>query len=248
MHQSSSINFHVYHDQPDLPALILLHGAGGSYLSWPTQIRRMPGCRVYALDLPGHGGSPGMDEVTIPGYASSVMDWMRETGLNTAFLVGHSMGSAIALQIALEHPELVRGLCLLGSAARLRVHPAILGTAANPDTYHKAVELVIRWSFGSKADPKLQLLTARRMAETSREALHADFDACNRFDITSRVDQIISSHTADHRGGRPHDPAGWSAFSGCPYTRGAARDHPSGGSLCHAGSAPGGLVGDIRIH
>ena len=38
-------------------SVILVHGAGGTHLHWPTQIRRLPGYNVYALVLPGHGNS-----------------------------------------------------------------------------------------------------------------------------------------------------------------------------------------------
>ncbi|MCA9959366.1 MAG: alpha/beta fold hydrolase, partial [Anaerolineales bacterium] len=50
----------------DKPALLLVHGAGGTHLDWPAELRRLPNTAVYTLDLPGHGRSalPGYDTVT----------------------------------------------------------------------------------------------------------------------------------------------------------------------------------------
>jgi pimeloyl-ACP methyl ester carboxylesterase len=189
MPSAAGINYRVYHDQPYLPGLVLLHGAGGNGLSFPTQLRRLPGRRVYALELPGRGGSHPLPETSIPLFAGAIVNWMEEMDLHP-FLVGHSMGGAIALQIALDYPHLVGGLCLLGSAARLPVNPSILEDLSRPATAAAAVEKVIRWSFGPAADAKLQLLSARRMLETPPAVLQADFAACSQFDLSDRLDQI----------------------------------------------------------
>ncbi len=51
------------------PSLVLIHGAGGSHLDWPAELARLPGVTVLALDLPGHGRSPGPGRQSIDGYA-----------------------------------------------------------------------------------------------------------------------------------------------------------------------------------
>ena len=56
----------------DGPPVVLLHGAAGTHLSWPAQVRYLPGCRVYALDLPGHGKSGGEPCRSIEDYARRV--------------------------------------------------------------------------------------------------------------------------------------------------------------------------------
>jgi pimeloyl-ACP methyl ester carboxylesterase len=65
----------------DSPALILVHGAGGSRLHWPGELRRLPGATVYTLDLPGHGRSEGQGRDTIAGYAEAVVEFLDTLGV-----------------------------------------------------------------------------------------------------------------------------------------------------------------------
>jgi len=108
------------------PAVVCVHGAGGSHLNWPAEILRLPGAVVYALDLPGHGRSTGSGRQTVGEYVAMLVSLLDALNLPDAVIVGHSMGSAVALEMALAHPDRVRGLVLVGSGARLRVAPAIL--------------------------------------------------------------------------------------------------------------------------
>jgi pimeloyl-ACP methyl ester carboxylesterase len=151
----------------------------------------MAGTRIFALDLPGHGKSGGYGQQSIPAYARSVLDWLEAVDLHQAVFVGHSMGSAIALSLALDYPEHVFGLGLIGAGPRLRVHPEILQNSASERTFHSAVALVIRWSFSSQAPARLVELSARRMAETRPSVLHGDFLACEAFDVAERLAEII---------------------------------------------------------
>jgi pimeloyl-ACP methyl ester carboxylesterase len=172
------------------PALVLLHGAGGTHLYWPPEIRRLTGYSVYALDLPGHGRSPVDSSDSIRAYTVSVREWMESVGLKQAVVAGHSMGSAIALTLALEYPVYVLGLVLLGAGARLRVHPVILENLSSEDTYRAAIQLVHDWAFSDQAPARLVELAARRMADTPRKVLHGDFIACNEFDVMDRLEEI----------------------------------------------------------
>jgi pimeloyl-ACP methyl ester carboxylesterase len=171
-------------------ALVLVHGAGGSHLSWPPQLRRLPGLRVYALDLPGHGRSADAGQASIPAYAQALAAWLSACGLNRVILAGHSMGSAIALRLALDHPDRVDRLVLIGAGARLRVHPDLLQKSGDPATFLEAVSLVVEWSYAEQAPPDLVRLARRRLEETPPQVLQADFQACNGFDITDSLEQV----------------------------------------------------------
>jgi pimeloyl-ACP methyl ester carboxylesterase len=188
----SGLSFQLYDSQvlAVAPAVVLIHGAGGNHLYWPFNLRRLPGYRVYAPDLPGHGKSGGVGERTIGAYAGALVDWLQAVGLERVVLVGHSMGSAIALWLAVEKPELVAGLGLLGSSARLNVNPALMAGASQADTFMQTVETVIHWSFSPDAPADLTRLAARRMAEVSPGVLYDDFLACNAFDLTARLAEI----------------------------------------------------------
>lgn len=176
--------------ETDLP-VVLLHGAGGMHLTWPPEIRRIPGYRLYALDLPGHGKS---DEVgglqSIAAYAQRVQVWSEAIGLSRAVFVGHSMGGAIALEMALQFPEQVLGLGLIGTGARLRVHPDMLAAAATPTTFYKAIESIVSWSFSPQASPRLVELVGQRFGEVRPSVLHGDLIACDSFDASESLEKI----------------------------------------------------------
>jgi pimeloyl-ACP methyl ester carboxylesterase len=189
---AANIYFHLHEGSPEgqKPPVVLLHGAGGTRLYWPPEVRRLPGHRVYALDLPGHGKSTGYGVQTIPAYAQAIVEWLGAVGLHSAVFVGHSMGSAIALCLALDHTEHVLGLGLVGAGARLRVAPEILACAADPATLPSAVAIVASWSFSPQASPRLVELAAQRMGEARPSVLYGDFLACNAFNEMERISQI----------------------------------------------------------
>jgi pimeloyl-ACP methyl ester carboxylesterase len=192
MPATADLYYHLYQGNSEAhrPPVVLIHGAGGTHLYWPTEVRRLPGWRVYAPDLPGHGKSGGRGLQSIAAYSQAVLDWMSALGMHSAIFTGHSMGGAIALSLALDHPELAAGLILIGSGARLKVSPELLEKSASATTYQSAVELVIQWGFSQSSPARLKELAARRMLETRSSVLHADFLACNAFDETARIEKV----------------------------------------------------------
>ena len=189
---AADIYYHAYEggEEGERPPVVLIHGAGGTHLYWPSELRRLPGYRVFTLDLPGHGKSSGRGQQSIATYAHSVLNWMQAAGLHSAVFVGHSMGSAIAITLALKNPQHVLGLGLVGASARLNVNPTLLENSASPTTFHSVVETVVAWSFGPQTPSQLTELAARRMAETRPTVLHSDFLACNEFDETEHIAEI----------------------------------------------------------
>lgn len=177
-------------DLRDRPPVLLLHGAGGSHLSWPPQIRRLTGQRMYALDLPGHGKSDGIGMQDIGEYAKCVYEFMKAVRLSHVIVVGISMGSAIAMSLALAYRKRVIGLGLIGSGAKLRVAASTLENASNPSTYLPTIETVIENSYSTNVDPRVKELAVQQMAETRQAVLYGDFLACDEFDVMERVDKI----------------------------------------------------------
>ena len=170
--------------------MVLLHGAGGSHLSWPPQIRRLSGQRVFTLDLPGHGKSEGLGRQDIGEYGKAVFEFMKALRLASAVVVGFSMGSAIALSLALGYRKRVLGLALLGSGAKMRVATSTLELASNPSTFLPTVETVIENSYSPDVDPRVKELAVQQMAETRQAVLYSDFLACDAFDAMDRVNKI----------------------------------------------------------
>jgi pimeloyl-ACP methyl ester carboxylesterase len=102
------------------PAILLLHGSGVSARSWTFQLQDLGhALRVLAIDLPGHGESEPIDEVTLDGYASTARGFLDALGTGPVLVVGHSLGGAVAQVLAARHPQMVRGLVLLSTCAQL---------------------------------------------------------------------------------------------------------------------------------
>lgn len=175
---------------PGRPPLVLIHGAGGSRLFWPPQLRRLPGITVYALDLPGHGRSPGASRDRIEAYVEDLLGWMEALRLPGCVLAGHSMGSAVALMTALVRPAAAAGLVLVGGGGRLRVHPRILELVAKAATHKRAVDLIVEAAYGPRTKPRLIEAGRRRMLEVRSEVLAGDLRACDAFDVLDRLGEI----------------------------------------------------------
>ncbi len=170
--------------------IVLVHGAGGTCLHWPPQVRRLPGFRTLAVDLPGHGRTEGVGEQEIAAYAHRLAAWADSVGFSQALWVGHSMGGAIVLTLALTHPEKVRALGLVATGARLPVNPRLLESTAHAETFPLAVETIMKWAFSPAAPDRLRELATRRMQEIRHTVVHNDFAACDRFDVSSRLGDI----------------------------------------------------------
>jgi len=173
---------------PSAPTLVLLHGAGGSHLHWPAELRRLPGVTVYALDLPGHGRSDGPGCDSVAAYVAALIGFLDATATERAVLVGHSMGGAISQMTALTHPGRVAGLVLVGTGARLRVAPAILDGIL--DNFDAAIDLVTRFAWAKDAPQELTRRGRQMMAQTPPDVIHGDFAACDAFDVMQRLGEI----------------------------------------------------------
>jgi pyruvate dehydrogenase E2 component (dihydrolipoamide acetyltransferase) len=99
-------------------AVIFIHGFGGDLDNWLFNIDGLgENATVYALDLPGHGQSTKkLDNPGLAALAASLAAFMDKLGLAGAHLVGHSMGGAVAMQLAADSPEKVKSLTLICSA------------------------------------------------------------------------------------------------------------------------------------
>lgn len=183
---------------PRGPAIVFLHGAGANHTIWLAQMKALRDrAWVVVPDLPGHGRSAAIPGLSIDEYAGALIPFLEEMarqipeGLRRdVFLAGHSMGGAIALSIALRRPDLVAGLVLIGSGAKLRVSPELLqGLVESPS---ETQALIARWSFAPDADPGLVLRTMKDLVGTPAARTLADFRACDAFDLRERLGEITA--------------------------------------------------------
>lgn len=172
------------------PPVVLVHGAGGSHLDWPAELRRLPGARVIALDLPGHGKSSGAGCDDTRAYAEAVIGLMDALGVVRAVVAGHSMGGAVALQMALGWPERVAGLVLLGTGSKLPVAPGLPERAVSET--EATIEWIVARSWGTDASEDMRRRNRERLMATAPDVLRRDFLACQAFDVRGQLGQIAA--------------------------------------------------------
>ena len=153
------------------------------------QIRRNRhgGCGVLAPDLPGHGRSEGEPLESIGAMADFSAALIDASGARTATIIGHSMGSLIALETAARHPQKVAALGLIATAAAMPVSPDLLKAAEANDP--AAIDMVSIWGLGFAAGlggslaPGLWMYSgAQRVLQQCRPGvLFSDLSACNAY-------------------------------------------------------------------
>lgn len=168
-------------------AVLFVHGAGGSHLRWALQVADLG--REYlamAVDLPGHGMSGGLPSDQIARYSEFIYAFSERILGFPFFLAGHSMGGAVALDFALNYPERLAGLVLMGTGSRLRVQPAILEAFKSGNPPGNMPVFMYR-----PGTPEDALKAAgEEIKRTDPSVFYSDFTACDRFDVSGRLGEI----------------------------------------------------------
>ena len=180
--------------------VLMIHGAGGSHLDWPAELRRMPEANAIIPDLPGHGRSEAPGHKTVGAYAADMVALLNALELQNVIVLGFSMGGAIAQMLALYHRQRISGMILIATAAKMPVDPALLA-ALNTD-YEKAIPTLIERQWSQSADEQMKRLSLRRLREVDPDVLRGDYQAVNAFDNRDRLSQLqiptlIIAGTAD---------------------------------------------------
>jgi pimeloyl-ACP methyl ester carboxylesterase len=165
---------------------LFVHGAGMDHSVWPLQARHFAyrGWNALAVDLPGHGRSGGELLESIEAMAHWLARLVEALPAERTALVGHSMGALVCLELAARRPELVSSLALLGAAAAMPVHPALLEAAGEQDLL--APEMICDWGFGPTGHvgghraPGSWMLghALRLLRQAAGRRLHTDLAAC----------------------------------------------------------------------
>ena len=169
--------------------LLFIHGAGGGQFTWVYQkVFFEKQFNPIIIELPGHGESGAEGEKEIGKYAEQVFDFLKILNLMKVFLIGHSMGGAIVQTLALRHPEVIKGIVLVGTGVRLRVLPMVLNGLK--DNFEETVPKIVQFAYSRKVPKDLLERGIAEMLRCRPEVLYGDFLACDRFDLMSEVEKI----------------------------------------------------------
>lgn len=170
--------------------IVFIHGSMGNHVSWEFQKQLSEKYRLVLLDLPGHGESDPLDEEnSVKLYADYVAEFVRGLGIEKMVVVGHSLGGAICIQLALDYPDLLRAIVLVGTGAKLGVLPTIL--EALRTNFEESIELAIGgMAFAENANPELIEMAKNECLKCKQQVGYSDFAACNNFDVRERISEI----------------------------------------------------------
>lgn len=178
---------------PEQPTIVFIHGAQNDHSVWALQSRYLAhhGYNVLALDLPGHGRSQGAALATVEQMADWLLALLDAANIASAMLIGHSMGSLIALECAYRAPTRVSKLALLGTAYPMKVSDVLLNAAKNEENI--AIDMVNIWSHANQVHqpscpaPGFSVSggSRRLMQRISQinpsHVFYTDFFACNAY-------------------------------------------------------------------
>jgi pimeloyl-ACP methyl ester carboxylesterase len=171
------------------PTILFLHGAANDHSVWQLQARYFAyhGHNAIAVDLPGHGKSEGKPKESIAELARWVVAFLDNATIESATLVGHSMGSLIALETAIQAPVRVAKLVLVGASVPMPVSDVLLNAAKDdPET---AYDMLNIWGHGPVAklgkspSPGMALLGnyRRLLAQSPPGLLYRDLKNCAEY-------------------------------------------------------------------
>lgn len=183
------------------PAIAFVHGAGMDHTVWTPLARYFArhGYNVVNPDLPAHGRSRGAALTGVHDMAEWLVSLLGRLEQVRVDLVGHSMGSLVALDVAANHPERIRKLALLGTSVTMPVAPKLL--AAAQEDRPEAIAMANTWShsgaLGGAENPGMwNLGVGARLIERARAGVfHADLAACNDFSNGGELAAAISVPT-----------------------------------------------------
>ena len=181
--------------------IIFIHGSGNTGVVWEHQTDHF--LDAEAPNLPGHL-SEGEACSSVEAYVEWLHGYVTKRGYDQPVLAGHSLGGAIVLQYALQHPDEVGGLILIGTGAKLRVAPHVLAAIEkgiqDPDSWIAeflepqlrliADTVVDMATMGAGMDESLRQRMLSEAAAVGAKVQVNDFLCCDRFNVMERLSEI----------------------------------------------------------
>jgi len=170
--------------------VILLHGAGGSLMGWPSNLRRLPGQRIFALDLPGHGHSAAPACRTMRCLVRRLHQFVSGMGFYHVVLIGYSLGGAVALSYASAYPEQVAGLITISCGDQFEMPQELLGKLRKPADTRKAVEIFNKAAFHPAFPQAERRAILAPISKIDSDVLLADFSNAADFCFSAQLTML----------------------------------------------------------
>ncbi len=175
--------------KPKQKTIVFVHGAGMDHTVWVLFNRFFArlGYNTVAVDLPGHGKSSGKALVSIEQWADWLEVFLDKTGIRQTTLIGHSMGTLIAIEAASRQLDKISNLILLGTACPMLVGEPLLSAAR--ENKRAAIDMIMLYGhaycsqLGGNPVAGVNIVnSSMRLLERSLDGrLYCDLNACNEY-------------------------------------------------------------------
>ena len=173
----------------DKNPIVFIHGTGMDHTVWTlfTRYYQRKNRDVLSIDLPGHGKSESPLLKTIESFSAAVIDYLDAKEINKFSIVGHSMGSLIALEMASVIPDRVNVLTMVGTAFPMAVSETLLKLAKANDSEAINILTFMGYSMdariGNNKNPGIWMTesTRRLMQRSRKDVIYNDLCACANF-------------------------------------------------------------------
>lgn len=174
-------------------SLFFIHGSGGNHSVWSHQYGRLhKKYNIIAINLPGHGHSGGGGEADVGDYCFWVKKLLAILDLKRAVLVGHSLGAANSLRFAINYPQEIAGIVLVGGGMKMPVNSFFLELLKKnpPELPEEVIDLICKFSLAKENRSKFSAPLKKSLSQAKVDVLYGDLLACNNLDLTQELGKI----------------------------------------------------------
>ena len=185
------------------PSVVFIHGSANDHSVWTLQARYFAhhGWNALVPDLPGHGKSFGDAKTSIASSTDWLINLLDNGNIKCAALIGHSMGSLIALDAAARYPARVSQLVLIGASVPMLVSDVLMDAAKNRP--QEAFDMLniwghspqLKWGRSPSPGTSSMMAGARLLAQSRPGVLATDLAACQAFGISDTALAAIATPT-----------------------------------------------------
>ena len=204
----SQIGYEIYPGPSGSPPLLMLHGFAASSAIWGSNIADLArSFTVVTVDLLGHGESDApeaLEQYTPEPAIARVVGLMDHLGYERAMLCGHAVGGALALRVALDHPQRVAGIVMVNSSSASGTPHWRTETQPRLETIAERIQVEGTWFI---RDSGLNPARSKRIPDEDRDRLTYDFDQTASAGLAGTAAGLVAQVNAWERLGELTVPA-----------------------------------------